>query len=147
MPKLKVFGTLEPYERNIVFSKIVNGAPNLKKLTGTFNISNVDLVPREKYSLLDTFPLWISTHEHERKLLEVAEAGLALSKLFVNAPTGGEDERVGSFLRILGQVLTTSCNTLEEMLMKTSLFPLNIVRFPALVNLKRLDIIAWGEPE
>ena len=143
LPKLKVLnlGIMDGWvpQKNI-FLKIVNGATNLKKLKGYFDPAMLDILPEDKYSLLDNFRLSISSAEEEKSCFKLAKAEPALSVLFLNGPTETEGQYKGRFFRVLEKLLSSSCKTLEELSISYTLFPLGQLTFPALVNMKILNI-------
>ena len=126
-----------------VISKIINGAPNLKKLKGMFDmlgVDDMDLLPREKYNLLDTVDLRITSVEQAKIFLEIAQAAPQLSSLRFSAPSDEDDAFMGSFLRILELLLISSSRTLKELNMSAFVFPFTFIDVPSMTHVKILII-------
>ena len=156
-PKLTVlrFGTLDFDHQSVskwvgpqkdFFLKIINGAPNLKHVTGYFDPDALEFLPKEKYSLLKEFHLFIKSAKHEKICWDLVEAKPAMSHLIMDRSETLPAYRA-SFSRILEQLLTTSSETVEKLEMPFTVFPLNQLTFPPLQKLKFLEIVAGATPE
>lgn len=142
-PKLKVLeggGLREGYQIWKYFMlKILDAAPNLKKLkTDDMDPRTLEIIPEEKYVLLDHFFLHVDSDTDERMCLKLAQAGPALSDLVVGAPPAAERRYMAIFLRVLERLLTTSCKTLTKLTMCSEIFPLCFITCPALTNLRKM---------
>ena len=82
--------------------KLIDAAPNLKKLKGAFNSDCLKDFPKAACALLDHFCLSVGSAEQERNCLKLAEAAPALSKLQVSySPSDSQRRFTGSFLCVL----------------------------------------------
>ena len=138
LPHLKVLeaGAVDCWKN--MFLKILSAAPNLQKLIVDDYEVTVDIVPREKYHVMDNCHLSMDSLEHEIQFLEFALAFPALSTLVTDAPL--ESERHKNYFDVLKLLLHSSCKTLQLLDVRYVIFPLTQLKFPALVNLKELSI-------
>ena len=105
---------------------------------------HTNVVPQDRYNLLDNVSLSISSVEQAEMCLEVAEARPQLSVLPFTAPSEDERTFIGSFLRVLELLLGSSSKTLEKlMMMDTFTFPFTFLDFPPMTKVRMLYI---GDP-
>ena len=125
------------------FLRIIGGAPNLTALKGiAFNAETLDFIPNEKYALLKEFTLFMLTERHERNCLKLAEAGPALTH-FCLAACSEVGEYMRSLISVTGKLLSSSCKTLETLIVHPQIFPLlNLFTFPRMINVRTIDIFA-----
>ena len=140
LPELKVFKAEEMSSWKYIGMKIVNGAPNLKKLTGDCDMKLLEILPEEKYGLMDIVSLFMTSVEEEGTFRKLAEARPALSFLIANAQAESDGQFNNSFFRVLEQLLTSSRKTLEKFHVNFVIFPFNRLTFPALLNLRKLIV-------
>ena len=124
-------------------TRILNGAPNMKKIKWQgFHRECLQVFPKEKYALLDSVKISITTAEDATKWLRFAQARPSLSALTVLVPSYEERYHIGSFFRILEMLLSSSCKTLERLNIVAVNFPFTILKLPALVKLKKFWILS-----
>ena len=142
-PKLRVLdlGEREGWTDSVgFFTKIINGAPNLQKLKGFFYPFVLSWLPEEYYSMLDHLRLTIYDDVEQQRCLQVAEAGPSLSSLHVDGPGRQNARYKRNFFHCLEELLKSSRNSLQELNMRDKIFALNQLKFPPLVNLKKLIV-------
>ena len=140
LPHLKVLHVEGIRSWKDLFLKVLSAAPNLQKLTVDDETPVVDIVPKEKRSLMDNCYLSMDSAEQQIHYLEFALSLPKLSKLVTSAPSESEREYHTSYFRVLQLLLTSSCKTLQAIHMENVIFPFNHLTFPALGNLKKLTI-------
>ena len=156
-PKLTTlkFGTLDADHESIskwigpqkdFFSKVINGAPNLVHISGYIDPDALEFLPKEKYSLLKEFHLFIKSAKHEKICWELVEARPALSYLVMDTSETLPAHRT-TFFCVLEQLLKSSSSHVEKLTMQFSIFPLNQLSFPPLVSLKTFEIETGATPE
>ena len=139
LPKLEVLDADKIAPDSTDFAlKIVKGAPSLQKIKTLFYSQDLDAVSEEKYGLLENFILSVHSNRSARRCLKLAEAGPRLFKLASQCSLRQRHQR--RFFQILGELLTSSSETLETFTMYDPIFPLVHITFPPLVNLKKLAI-------
>ena len=123
--------------------KIINGAPNLKKIKWHgFDGDFMQVFPLDKYALLDGMDLVIRSAEEERNWLQLDNSGPSLSNLTLTVPSFHDRRYIRSFLRVLEMLLTSSCKTLEKLHMGNVNFPFSLINFPPLLILKNFWILS-----
>ena len=147
LPHLKVLEAQDIDSWKNMFLKLLNAAPNLQKLIVDDDTLMVDIVPKEKFSLMGNCYLCMDSLQHKIQYLEFALALPSLSTLVTDAPSESERENHSIYFRVLQLLLTSSCKTLQALEMQHIIFPLNQLKFPALVNLKELTIYTEATTE
>ena len=121
--------------------RIISGAPNLKTLKGSrLEKEFLEVVPEVKYSLLNTFSVNIKDDGAERTCLKVAAAGPALKCFCVEAPSEFHSQYMRSFFHVTEKLLSSSCKSLETFSIYTRLFPLSLLTFPPMINMRTINI-------
>ena len=148
LPKLKVLhlGTYDfefkDYKKMKNFmSKILREAPNLQKLkadTDTYRF--LQILPKEKYPLLDSFSLYAHSDEQKKYCWDLAEAEPKLASLCVQVPPSSERRHLESCLGIVEELMTSSSETLKELLLFVVGFSTRFLYCPPMVHLKELKI-------
>ena len=143
-PKLQVlhvgFRISSAYEKDYVL-KLINGAPNLKKLKGIFKPKTLQALPIAIYPLLDNFLLVICSDEEESDCLKLAEAGPELSSLHVGPPHHSMDRYMRSFLHVCEKLLASSRKSLVTLGIHREIMSFCFRSCPPLVNLKALHVV------
>ena len=130
MPKSKErnvvnLGLMDESESDL-FLRILNGAPNLEKLSGEIDTSKLDLLPEIKYSLLTNIRLRTMTRQERvytsclPRCKKLVKSRPKLSKLVSNAPGSQEIEFITDYFLIMEQLMMSSARTLEELVMLPS---------------------------
>ena len=154
LPKLKVLDLGTVYDSDYkecanvkpFLTSILSAAPNLVKIkANSITAKSLDIVPLERWHLLDSFKLSISTDQEEKNCVKLAQARPALSKLFVRAPF--DSDRMKKVLLAGEKLLQSSCKTLRELQMGDLKFPFTFLDFPPMVSLKKLIISTEFESE
>ena len=109
----------------------------------------VDIVPKEKYFLVDNCCLCMDSLQHQRRFLEFALAMPALSRLITVAPSESERERKyhEGYFSALQLLLSSSWLTLQSLDVRHVIFPLSHLLDVPLVNLKELTIYSDATTE
>ena len=122
------------------FLKIISGAPNLKKITGTcVDSSTLQIIPEDKTYLLDYFRLSADSDGEVENCSKLALAGPVLSELYIIAPyIESMLPRMGSYIQSLEKILASSCKSLKSFTMAAPVFPLDLLNFPPLIYVQNI---------
>ena len=122
---------------------ILDGAPHLKSLKGDcMNPQILEIIPEAKYALLKEFFFYIYGDVDERNCQKLAAAIPALTDLLLNSLFDSDRQyRYNrNFLHISERLLSSSCETLETFGMDSPIFPLSLLTFPPMINVKTINI-------
>ena len=123
--------------------KVINGAPNLEKLKGTFDDMNtMDLMelPKAACALVNKFCISICLEVDERICLKLGDARPALSNIHASSPC--QRRFMSTYMHVLEKLLKSSCKTLKYFLMGGRLIPLGFIGVPTFSYLETLRISA-----
>lgn len=128
LPQLKVLEVQGILSWKDMFLKVINAAPILQNLVVQDDVSVLDIV-------------------QQLHLLDLALSFPSLSKLFLDDPLEAEHEDRPRYFRVLQILLHSSCKTLKALRIQDVIFPFHHIKFPALVNMKKLTIYTGAATE
>ena len=148
LPKLKVLyiGTTDFEFKKLknmrdFVAKILCNAPNLQKVKADYNSWRfLQVVPKDKYPLVNSFCLYVASHKQEKRCLELAAAKPKLSRLLVRLPPNLGSRYIESCLSIAKELMKSGHDTLEKLLIACASFPTEFLNFPRMVHLRKLKI-------
>ena len=128
--------------------KILQSSPALKTLkTEDLDAEVLEVIPQDRYALLNSLTVAVSSKKEGEKYLQLAHTGIALSSL--RLISAGRPEHRETFTRISDQLLANSCKTLQTLCLDYSdldfgheICPLNLHTCPPLVHVRKLDILS-----